>query len=93
MIDPNIQLAQLMASAPGWQMVTDENDTYAMHTDSRLRLRAWGAAGVGVSLHGRDNERIGACYSRREDGLPDAMAAMLDPIIAALTAARGQVAP
>lgn len=81
----------MMAGADGWVIVVNDGDAHARHLASGLTLKAWGSAGVGVSLLSRDGDRIASCYNQREDGMPDAMASMLDPIIAALTAARAQV--
>jgi hypothetical protein len=88
---PSIMLAQFMVGADGWEMKTDANgESFALHKASGLTLRAWGTPGLGLSVVTRDGERVVSCYSR-DRNVGFTLAPMLDPIIAALTAARAQV--
>lgn len=86
---PSARLAQVIASAPGWEMRSECGDTFAYHLETGLMLVAWGAAGIGVSLRA-ESLTVGKCYHSGGD-LADAMRAVLDPIIAALTAARDAI--
>lgn len=83
------RLAQVIAGARGWEMRSECGDTFAYHLETGLMLVAWGAAGIGVTLRA-ESLTVGKCYHSGGD-LADAMRAVLDPIIVALTTARDAV--